>query len=228
MGTGSRLDLWAMTWLGRFWGANLEHPSDDEARLSSSDETPVSADSVQLGRCVPYLRLLAATGLSPRLQAKLDPSDIVQQTLLQAHQARKSFRGTTRYELMAWVKQILTRNLIKAARDFGRAKRDVDRELSLETALQTSWLKVDQVLAKSDRSPLDRMRGDEEQLQLCAAVSELPEAQRLAVELHHFLGWPVSRIADEMEKTPVAVSGLLKRGLRALRSHLKSGVESST
>ncbi len=196
------------------------HPSDEEKQS-------VSFGKFNLDRLRPYLRLLAATGLNQQLRAKLDPSDIVQQTLFQAHRARDSFRGTTKNELLAWIKQILTRNLTKAARDFGREKRDIGREQSLEAALQTSWLKVDQVLALSDSSPLDRMQGNEQRLHMCAAVEQLPDSQRLAVELHHFLGWPISQIAEEMEKTPVAVSGLLKRGLRTLRIQLKSGVDSS-
>jgi len=197
-----------------------EHPSDEEKQS-------VSFGKFDLDRLRPYLRLLAATGLNQQLRAKLDPSDIVQQTLFQAHRARDLFRGTTKNELLAWIKQILTRNLTKAARDFGREKRDIGREQSLEAALQTSWLKVDQVLALSDSSPLDRMQGNEQRLHMCAAVEQLPDSQRLAVELHHFLGWPISQIAEEMEKTPVAVSGLLKRGLRTLRIQLKSGVDSS-
>jgi len=167
------------------------------------------------------------TGLNQQLRAKLDPSDIVQQTLFQAHRARDSFRGTTKNELLAWIKQILTRNLTKAARDFGREKRDIGREQSLGAAIRTSWLKVDQVLTHSDSSPLDRMQGNEQRLHMCAAVEQLPDSQRLAVELHHFLGWPISQIAEEMEKTPVAISGLLKRGLRTLRIQLKSGADSS-
>ncbi|MFK7820245.1 MAG: sigma-70 family RNA polymerase sigma factor [Planctomycetaceae bacterium] len=169
----------------------------------------------------PYLRLLAATGLNRNLRAKVDPSDIVQQTLLQAHNARASFRGSTEGELMAWLKQILTRVLTHAARDFGAMRRDVKREISLQGEFQQSWMKVDQVLAESGSAPCDRAERNDEKLKLCAAVERLPADQRRAVERYHFLGWPISQIAEEMERTPVAVGGLLKRGLRNLRAQLK-------
>ncbi len=200
--------------------------SSNVNQLRSSDEAG-AAEKLDLNRCRPYLRLLAATGLNYRLRAKIDPSDIVQLTLLQAHQAKDAFRGSTGNELLGWLKQILTRNLIKAVRDYGREKRDINREQSMEATLQNSWLNVDHVLAQNGTAPLDKMQYNEERIRMCAAVEQLPDSQRLAVELHHFLGWPISQVAEEMEKTPVAIAGLLKRGLKALRSKLKSGVDLS-
>ncbi len=54
-----------------------------------------------------YLRLLADHQLDPRLRGQLDPSDIVQQTLLKAHENHDQFRGTTENELRGWLRAIL-------------------------------------------------------------------------------------------------------------------------
>ena len=45
-----------------------------------------------------YLRLLARTGIDQSLQGKADPSDLVQETLLKAHQHFGQFRGRTEAE----------------------------------------------------------------------------------------------------------------------------------
>ena len=65
-----------------------------------------------------YLTLLARAGLQARFQAKIDASDVVQQTLLEAHQASGQFRGTSTAERAVWLRQILARNLVSVARRF--------------------------------------------------------------------------------------------------------------
>ena len=52
-----------------------------------------------------YLTLLARLQLSPKLSNPLDPSDLVQQTFLIAHQKLGQFRGQTDAELAAWLRR---------------------------------------------------------------------------------------------------------------------------
>jgi RNA polymerase sigma-70 factor (ECF subfamily) len=160
-----------------------------------------------------YLLLLARLHLPPRLRAKLAPSDLVQQTLLRAHQAE--FRGGDA-ERPAWLRRILATTLADAARAYGAAKRDV----GLEQALQESSARLETFLRPEPSSPSQHAVRQEELLHLAAALAALPEDQRAAVELHHLQGLPVSDVASQLGRTEASVAGLLRRGLKKLRELL--------
>jgi RNA polymerase sigma-70 factor (ECF subfamily) len=168
-----------------------------------------------------YLRLLARTQLGPRLQAKLDASDVAQQAILQAHEARGQFRGTTEVEKLAWLRAILANVLAAAARRFQARARDVDRERSLEGELERSSSRLECLLAADQTSPSQRAVRCEEVLRLAAALTRLPDDQRQVVELHHLHGLPVAEVAEQIGRTRAAVVGLLFRGLKKLRQLLR-------
>jgi RNA polymerase sigma-70 factor (ECF subfamily) len=170
-----------------------------------------------------YLYLLARAHLGPRHGIRLDPSDIVQQSLLDAHQNQDQFRGATDAERMAWLKQILANNLADAVRGLARAKRDVSRERPLDGQVGDSFTRVEGWLAAIQSSPSQRAVRSEELLRLADALTNLLEPQREAIVLHHLQGLALAEVGQKLHKTPAAVAGLLHRGLKRLRELMSGG-----
>ena len=180
----------------------------------------------QLDRFRAYLHLLARLSLASRLRGKVDPSDVVQQTLLQAHEHLGQFRGQSDAELAAWLRRILANHLAKLIRDFGRARRDVAAERSLEAELGVSSVRLRDWVAAGESSPSARAARDEDAVRLADALAELPEPQRDALVLQHWQGLSLAEIGHRLDRTPAAVAGLIKRGVRRLRELLDEGNES--
>jgi RNA polymerase sigma-70 factor (ECF subfamily) len=168
-----------------------------------------------------YLLLLARVRLDRKLQGKLDASDIVQQTMIEAHQALESFRGENPPAQATWLRQILARNIANAVRDLTREKRDVTRERSLQADLEESASRLEGWLAADQSSPSQQAVRHERALLLAQAIDHLPEQQREAVVLRHFQGRSLAQIAEELKTTTAAVTGLLHRGLKSLRKALQ-------
>jgi RNA polymerase sigma-70 factor, ECF subfamily len=168
-----------------------------------------------------YLLLLARTRLDPRLQGKLEASDVVQQTLLEAHQGLARFRGQEVAQQAAWLRQILARNLANAVRDLCRGKRDVARERSLEAALDDSASRLEAWLAAEQSSPSQQAERHERAIRVAEALAELPDSQREAVVLRHWQGCSLAEIGEHLNCSTAAVTGLLHRGLKSLRTLLR-------
>ena len=172
-----------------------------------------------------FLRLVARLRLDRRLRGKLDPSDIVQQTLLRAHQAIDQFRGTEGSERAAWLRQILSATIADEVRRYTRGKRDVGAERWLLASLDESSASLEAWLAADQTSPSLQAIRHEELLLLADALAALAEDQRVAVELHHLKGYSLADVGHQMGRSKSAVAGLLRRGLKALRDQLKSEVQ---
>jgi RNA polymerase sigma-70 factor, ECF subfamily len=167
-----------------------------------------------------YLLLLARVRLGPMVRAKVGASDVVQQTLFEAHRDRGQLRGRTVGEQAAWLRQILARNLANVLRDLRRDKRDVARERPLQAALDESASRLDAWLAAEKSSPSQQAERHEHAVRLAEALAALPESQREAVVLRHWHGCSLVDIGERLGCTTAAVTGLLHRGLRNLRKQL--------
>lgn len=172
-----------------------------------------------------YLKLLARLQLDPRLRGKLDPSDVVQQTFLQAHQKADQFRGDCEAEWLAWLRAILANVIAAAVRRHAAGVRDLAREQAIHVGLDESAARLDALLADDQTSPSQRASREEQTVRLAAALAELPEDQRSAVVWHHLGGLTVAETAQRLGRTRAAAMGLIYRGLKELRRRLGEEAE---
>jgi RNA polymerase sigma-70 factor, ECF subfamily len=167
-----------------------------------------------------YLLLLARMQLDARAQGKVEASDVVQITLLEAYAQRQKFRGDEE-AFAAWLRTALANNLRDAFRQAQRQKRDARREVSLEAAVEQSSARLSHCLAADQSTPSRSAAKNEELLQLADCLMQLPEAQREAIVLHHLQACKLSDVAERLERTEAAVAGLLHRGLKQLRIRMQ-------
>lgn len=167
-----------------------------------------------------YLRLLARLQLAPHLRAKLDPSDVIQETMLDAYKKIEQFQGQQSAQFAAWLRTILARNLAMGVRKFARPGRDVQKEKSLQAGIDHSSACLENWLGDKQPSPPQMAERNERVLHLAEALAKLPADQRLAIEMKHLDGLSVSEISRQMSRSETSVTGLLRRGVQKMRELL--------
>ena len=170
-----------------------------------------------LQRFRPFLKALANEMLYSDLRKKVDPSDLVQQTMLQAIEAQSQFRGDSDAAKAGWLKAILG-NLFKGLlRRYHSPGRDIAKEKEL---LAHSRTNVSIAIAESLESPSQHMQLDEEKERMLKVLESLTLDQRRAIVLRYWEDKNLEEIATQMEKTPEAIAGLIYRGMKVLRTEL--------
>ncbi len=170
----------------------------------------------------PWLRLMARLGVGDRFRAKFDPSDVVQQTLLEACRDLPRFRGETEADLMAWLRGILGHVLAHEVRRFaGTQGRDLRREVSLDQVLDESSRRLGEILAAPGSSPSVQAGRHEEELRLAEALARLPEEYREVILLRNLESLPHEEVARRMNRSVGSTRMLWMRALSRLRRELE-------
>jgi RNA polymerase sigma-70 factor (ECF subfamily) len=168
-----------------------------------------------------YLYLLARTQIDLHLQARVNPSDLVQETFLEVCRHFHQFRGTSEKELLAWLRRILVRNLAGLVeKQLLAQKRDLRREVSLErqrSALLDSAERFDAALGHSGSSPSAQAQRRELVTLVADQLTRLPAPYRDVIILRNLEGLAFKEVARRMNRTPGAVRVLWLRALDQLR-----------
>lgn len=172
-----------------------------------------------------YLYLQARAQLDLRLRSRANPSDVVQDTFLQACRHFDQFRGRTTRELLGWLRRILAHRVARLAEQQVQAgKRTVRREVSLDRPPGDSAAEP-LTLASPGSSPSTHAQRRESADWLAGQLARLPDDYREVLVLRHLEGLPFADVAQRMNRTPGAVRVLWLRALDRLRRQQEGGVE---
>lgn len=169
-----------------------------------------------------YLLVLASTQLENRLQPRVSPSDVVQETMLRAHKNFAQFRGHSEGELLAWLRQILVNNLAKFVEQHVlAARRDVRREVSIQrlgAALEQSTVQLAALLPADNKSPSLAVQEREEAVILANRLAQLPPSYREVLMLRNLQQLPFEEVAERIGRSVGATRMLWLRAIEKLRS----------
>ena len=198
---------------------DLEQTPERLLYLARAGSGPARGQLLEMYRN--YLTLLVRLQIDRRLQGKVDPADVVQETFLEAHRDFGQFRGHSEGELAAWLRQVLATNLANVARRYlGTQGRDVRLERELAVELDRSSRVLDQGLAARDSSPSRQAARREQAVILADGLNRLPPDYREVIILRHLEGLTFPEVAGRMGRSLDSVKKLWARGLAQLRGTL--------
>lgn len=178
-------------------------------------------ETEQLGKLLQfyfnYLTVLASTQLDHRLRKRLNPSDLVQETLLAAHRDFQAFRGESPQELVGWLRQILINVLHGAiAKHVKAGKRDIRREVSIDqvgSSVDRSAINLASILPGRNDSPSSPLHAEERATELADHLAQLRADYREVIVLRNLKGLSFDEVAEQMGRSSGAVRMLWLRAI---------------
>jgi RNA polymerase sigma-70 factor (ECF subfamily) len=162
-----------------------------------------------------YLLMVAQSELGSTLRAKAGPSDLVQDSLIEAQAGFDQFRGASRDEFQAWLAQILRHNIADFARRFRETeRREVTREQPLDRSPEAYRT------AAPAPSPSDMAAATDVSAKLRAAMARLSDEHRQVLVWRQFekLGW--AEIGERVGKSADAARKAWFRAIERLKLEL--------
>ena len=179
-----------------------------ETLLPAAREGSREALGEVLAACRQYLLWVARRHLDPDLMPKGGASDLVQETLLEAHRDFSQFRGESDAELLAWLRRLLRNNIANFVRHHKAAKRGAGREVPLGDTHDD--------VAAGGRRPEAAVEDADEAEAFTRLVGKLPADARRVLTLW-YAGQSFAEIGLEMGKSPNAVRMVWMRAVEKLQ-----------
>jgi RNA polymerase sigma-70 factor (ECF subfamily) len=162
---------------------------------------------------------LASRRLDARIRARLDPSDIVQETHLEAARLLDDFLARRPMPFSLWLMKTAHQRVAKAHRwHLEAAKRSVKREIPLPDG---SSLRLVRRIVGAGTSPTSAFERQERAQRVRQALARLNDSEREVILLRIFEGLASREVACVLDITAEAAQKRYARGLLKLRALLQ-------
>jgi RNA polymerase sigma-70 factor (ECF subfamily) len=154
------------------------------------------------------------------LRVKVDASDLVQQTMLEAHRDFDRFEGNSEKQWLAWLRRILAHNVADFVRHYRKsAKRGAAREIPFRDPAASDAGGAPEPAAPGGTPSQEFMRLDTE-IRVAGALSQLPPDYQEVILLRNLERLPFDEVAQRMDRSRPAAQMLWMRAMRKLREAL--------
>src|SRR5205823_913730 len=154
-------------------------------------------------------------------QAKVDASDLIQQTMLEAYRDFAHFRGSTEAEWLAWLRRILAHNAANFVRQYrGTEKRQARREVALGNPADSAHPGGYADPADSCETPSQQLLRKERELQVADALAKLSPDHREVIMLRNLQRLSFQEVAERMGRSRPATQMLWMRAIHKLQEVL--------
>lgn len=200
-------------------------PASEDTSFTSLLANARHGNEISIGKLLRlyqnYLSILASTQYRQRLNPRVAPSDIVQDTLLRAYKNFGQFRGSSKPEFLAWLRQILVNSLAQFVEKHILAeRRDVRREVSIEQmgrSMEHSTIRLAKLIPAEVDSPSRALQQAEDQVQLADILATLPRDYQTVLALRNLQELSFEEVAKEMDRSVGATRMLWLRAIEKLR-----------
>lgn len=204
---------------------NEARPQNVSALIRQArDGDPQSRDRL-FEACRSYLSLVARSQVESWLRVKVDSSDLVQETMLEAYRDFARFDGSSEQQWLAWLRRILAHNAADFVRRYrGTAKRQTRREIPIRGPRDSTLAGRAVEPAAVGPTPSQEFFQLETELRLAAAMASLPPDYQEVIVLRNLQRLPFNEVADRMDRSRPAVQMLWMRAIRKLQEALQEPV----
>ena len=197
-------------------------PQDVSALIRRARDGDAASRDRLFEACRSYLALVARSQVESWLRVKVDSSDLVQETMLEAYRDFKRFGGSSEQEWLAWLRRILAHNAADFVRRYrGTAKRQARREIPIRGTRDSSMDAGAAEPAADCPTPSQEFFRFDTELRVAAAMADLPPDYQEVIALRNLQRLSFNEVAQRMDRSRPAVQMLWMRAIRQLQDVLQ-------